>query len=38
VLLNKIPGALTSPAYITVCLIAGIIGYRLAFREGAAVP
>jgi len=34
VLLNKIPGALTNPAYITVCLIAGIIGYKLAFAKG----
>lgn len=34
VLLNKIPGALTNPAYITVCLIAGAIGYKLAFAEG----
>jgi uncharacterized membrane protein YeiH len=34
VLLNKIPGALTNPAYITVCLIAGIIGYQLAFAKG----
>ncbi|MEV0800084.1 TRIC cation channel family protein [Kribbella sp. NPDC050281] len=34
VLLNKIPGAFTNPAYITVCLIAGIIGYQLAFAEG----
>jgi uncharacterized membrane protein YeiH len=34
VLLNKIPGALTNPAYITVCLIAGIIGYQVAFAKG----
>jgi len=34
VLLNKIPGALTNPAFITVCLIAGVIGYRIAFAEG----
>ena len=34
VLLNKIPGALTKPAYVTVCLIAGIIGYQLAFAKG----
>jgi uncharacterized membrane protein YeiH len=34
VLLNKLPGALTNPAYITVCLIAGIIGYQLAFAKG----
>jgi uncharacterized membrane protein YeiH len=34
VLVNEIPGALTNPAYITVTLIAGIIGYNLAFGEG----
>jgi uncharacterized membrane protein YeiH len=34
VLLNKIPGALTNPAYITVCLVAGVVGYKLAFAEG----
>ena len=34
VLLNKIPSALTNPAYITLCLIAGIIGYRIAFAKG----
>lgn len=38
--LNKIPGALTNPAYITVALAGGIIGCALAddsgqlFREG----
>jgi len=34
VLLNKIPGALTNPAYITVCVICGFIGYGLAFGDG----
>ncbi len=34
VLLNKIPGALTNPAYIAVCLIAGVIGYSLAYDSG----
>jgi uncharacterized membrane protein YeiH len=34
VLLNRVPAALTNPAYITVCLIAGIIGYRLALASG----
>jgi uncharacterized membrane protein YeiH len=34
VLLNKIPGSLLNPAYITVCLIAGYIGYRIAFARG----
>jgi uncharacterized membrane protein YeiH len=34
VLINKVPDALTNPAYITVCLIAGFIGYSLAFGKG----
>ena len=34
VLLNKVPGALTNPAYITLCLIAGVVGYRIAFAKG----
>jgi hypothetical protein len=34
VLLNKVPAALTNPAYILLCLAAGIIGYRIAFSEG----
>ena len=28
------PGALTNPAYITLCLVFGIIGYLLAFKGG----
>ena len=28
------PGALTNPAYITLCLIFGVIGYNLAFAKG----
>jgi uncharacterized membrane protein YeiH len=34
VLVNEVPGALTNPAYITVCLAAGIIGYSLAYGKG----
>ncbi len=34
VLLNKVPGALTNPAYLTVTLAAGIIGYSLAYGSG----
>jgi uncharacterized membrane protein YeiH len=34
VLLNKVPGALTNPAYITISLIAAIIGYKVAYAEG----
>src|SRR5271167_2105276 len=33
VLLNKVPGALLNPAYIAVCLVAGAVGYRLAFKQ-----
>jgi uncharacterized membrane protein YeiH len=34
VLINQVPGALTNPAYIIVCLVAGIIGYSLAYNKG----
>ena len=34
VLLNVVPGALTNPAYITVALACGIVGYLLAYNEG----
>jgi len=34
VMLNKVPGALTNPAYITVAVVFGVVGYRLAFAEG----
>src|SRR5262245_32142725 len=34
ILVGEIPAALTNPAYITLCLIAGVIGYRLAFSGG----
>ena len=34
VLLNKIPAALTNPAYILVCFAAGIVGYLIAFAHG----
>ena len=34
VLINKTPGALTNPAYITLCVVFGVIGYKLAFAEG----
>jgi len=33
ILLGKVPGALTNPAYITLCLIAGVVGYKLAFSK-----
>ena len=34
ILVNQVPGALTNPAYITLCLIFGAIGYSLAFAKG----
>jgi uncharacterized membrane protein YeiH len=34
VLLNKIPAALTNPAYILLCFAAGIVGYQIAFAQG----
>ena len=35
VLLNKIPGAFTNPAYILLCLAAGIVGYLSVSLLGA---
>jgi len=34
VLLNDVPVALTNPAYITVCLVAGIVGYKITYAKG----
>ena len=34
VLINQVPAALTNPAYLTVCLAAALIGYRLAYAKG----
>ena len=34
VMLNKVPGALTNPAYVTLAFGFGLIGYKLAFAEG----
>ena len=34
VILNKIPGAFTNPAYILLCLAAGVVGYLIAFSSG----
>ena len=31
---NKIPSAFTNPAYIVFCLIAGVIGYFVAYKGG----
>jgi uncharacterized membrane protein YeiH len=34
VLVGDVPVALTNPAYITVCLLAGILGYRITYASG----
>jgi uncharacterized membrane protein YeiH len=34
VLLGQVPAALTNPAYITFCLVAGVVGYLLAYSSG----
>jgi uncharacterized membrane protein YeiH len=34
VLINEVPSSLTNPAYITLCLIAGVIGYLIAYASG----
>jgi len=34
VLVNQVPSALTNPAYIILCIAAGIVGYNLAFAKG----
>lgn len=34
VLANEVPAALTNPAYITLCLVFGVVGYYIAYGEG----
>jgi uncharacterized membrane protein YeiH len=34
VLVNQVPGALTNPAYITLAVVFGVVGYHLAFAKG----
>jgi uncharacterized membrane protein YeiH len=34
VILNKVPGAFINPAYILLCLAAGVVGYLIAFGSG----
>jgi uncharacterized membrane protein YeiH len=34
VLVNVVPPALINPAYLTLCIAAGIVGYQLAFDKG----
>lgn len=33
-ILNKVPGASTNPAYLVLCLAAGVIGYLVAYTSG----
>lgn len=33
-ILNKVPSAFTNPAYITLCLAAGVLGYFIAYAHG----
>ncbi len=33
VLVSEVPSALTNPAYLMLCIIAGIVGYRFAFDK-----
>lgn len=34
VLVNKVPSALTNPAYLTLCFAAGVVGYLIAYSKG----
>src|SRR5262245_14734967 len=34
ILANEVPAALTNPAYITLCLAFGVVGYYIAYDEG----
>jgi uncharacterized membrane protein YeiH len=34
VMVSEVPAALTNPAYITFCLVAGLVGYSLAYAKG----
>ena len=34
VLVSEVPAALTNPAYIALCLAAGVVGYYLAYSKG----
>jgi len=34
VILNKVPSAFTNPAYITLCILFGVVGYYLAYGKG----
>ena len=34
VLVNRVPSALTNPAYLVLCVVMGVIGYRIAYAHG----
>jgi uncharacterized membrane protein YeiH len=34
IILNNIPSAFTNPAYLTLCIVFGVVGYFLAFGKG----
>jgi uncharacterized membrane protein YeiH len=34
IILNKVPSAFTNPAYITLCILFGVVGYFLAYGKG----
>lgn len=34
VLVNTVPSALTNPAYLALCFIAGVVGYLIAYSKG----
>lgn len=34
VIVNRVPGAFTNPSYITLCLLAGVIGFWIAYDKG----
>jgi uncharacterized membrane protein YeiH len=34
VLVAEVPSAITNPAYIVLCLVAGVVGYLIAYRTG----
>lgn len=34
ILVNEVPAAFTNPAYIVLCLVFGVLGYRVAYAKG----
>jgi uncharacterized membrane protein YeiH len=34
VLANQVPSAFTNPAYIVLCVVAGLVGYQIAYAKG----